>query len=187
MAAVASGQPLPDIARRVLEEQAELLHAQRIELRMRHVGEMVRAALWAILAMAAFALIALIGAVLVLATKSDALIVQSFRVPPALAAKGLTGEVVATQVLDKLAEMQVAHPNRLVPRRPMRTIGRTNSRSTSPIPAPPTDQFWSLLRGWLGKETRISGEVIETAGGPGADDAGRRQAGSKIRQQDAQP
>ena len=43
MAAAASGKPLPDIARRVLEEQAELLHAQRIELKLRHIGEVVRA------------------------------------------------------------------------------------------------------------------------------------------------
>ena len=41
MAAAASGKPLPALARRVLEEQAELLSAQRSEMR-RHVGERTR-------------------------------------------------------------------------------------------------------------------------------------------------
>jgi hypothetical protein len=67
----------------------------------------VRAALWAILAIAALVLVVLLGVVIVRAARSDALVVQPFDVPPALEAKGLTGKVVATQVLDKLAELQV--------------------------------------------------------------------------------
>ena len=164
MAAVASGKPLPDVARRVLEEQADLLHAQRVELRMRHVGEMVRAALWAILAIAAFAIIALIGAVVIRAAKSDALIVQSFRVPPALEAKGLTGEVVATQVLDKLAEMQSTSESARAASS-YANNWENDLKIDIPNTGASTDQVWKLLRGWLGKETRISGEVIETGGG----------------------
>lgn len=167
MIAAASGKPLPDAALNVLEKharlidcQAELAKAQCSELKLRKVGEGVRAVLWGTLAIAAFGVIALIGAVLVRASGSDALIVQSFRVPPRLEARGLKGEVVATQVLDKLADMQ----------------GRTKSvRAAStyannwddelkidiPNTGASTDQVWKILRGWLGKETRISGEVIE--------------------------
>ncbi len=163
MAAAASGKPLPEVARRVLEEQARFLSAQCAELRLRRIGEGVRAALWAILAIAALAVVGLIVAVVVRATRTDALIVQSFRVPPSLAAKGLTGEVLATQVLDRLADMQ----------------GRTESvRAAStyannweddlkidiPNTGATTSEVWKLLRGWLGKETRISGEVIEVDG-----------------------
>jgi tetratricopeptide (TPR) repeat protein len=164
MAAAASGKPLPEVARRVLEEQARFLSAQCAELRLRRIGEGVRAALWAILAIAALAVVGLIIAVVVQASRADALVVQSFRVPPSLTAKGLTGEVVATQVLDKLAEMQA---------------GTDSSRAASsyannwedelkidiPNTGANTDQLWKLLRGWLGKETRISGEVIETKNG----------------------
>ena len=164
MAAVATGKPLPDVARRVLEEQADLLHAQRVELRMRHVGEMVRAALWAILAVAAFAIIALIAAVVVRAAQSDALIVQSFRVPPALEAKGLSGEVVATQVLDKLAEMQSTSESARAASS-YANNWENDLKIDIPNTGASTDQLWKLLRGWLGKETRISGEVIDTGGG----------------------
>jgi tetratricopeptide (TPR) repeat protein len=164
MAAAASGKPFPEVARRVLEEQARFLSAQCAELRLRRIGEGVRAALWAILAVAALAVVGLIIAIVVQASRTDALIVQSFRVPPSLAARGLTGEVVATQVLDKLADMQ----------------GRTESvRAAStyannwedelkidiPNTGATTSEVWKVLRGWLGKETRISGEVIETATG----------------------
>jgi hypothetical protein len=47
MVAAASGRPLPDIARHVLQEQANLIRAQCSELRLRRIGEGVRAALWA--------------------------------------------------------------------------------------------------------------------------------------------
>ena len=125
MAAASSGKPLPDAARNVLEKHARLIDCQIGEFRLRKIGESVRAALWAILAVAAFGVVILLGAVLVSATRADALIVQSFRVPPSLEAKGLTGEVVATQVLDKLAGMQEGSRNPPARRRPMPIIGRT--------------------------------------------------------------
>jgi tetratricopeptide (TPR) repeat protein len=164
MAAAASGKPLPDAARSVLEKHGRLIDAQVTELRMRHVGERVRAALWALLAIAALLLIGLIVSVVIKAARTDALIVQSFRVPPALAAKGLTGEVVATQVLDKLAEMQAATPSSRAA-----SAYANNWEDDLKIDIPntgaTTDQVWRLLRGWLGKETRISGEVIDAGSG----------------------
>ena len=164
MAAAASGKPLPDLARRVLEEQAELLSAQRLEMKLRHVGEIVRAALWAMLALVAFALIAFIIALVVRASRSDALIVEGFRVPPTLESRGLSGEVVATQLLDRLAQMEEQSDSI----RTAKTYGNNwgdelkidipNTRATA-------DQLWRLLRGWLGSETRISGEVTQTPEG----------------------
>src|SRR3954452_6373989 len=103
MAAAVSGRPLPDVARRLLEEQSALIRAQCAELHLRGIGERVRAALWAILAIAALAIVGLLALLLVHAARTNALIVQSFQVPPALATRGLSGQVVATQVLDRLA------------------------------------------------------------------------------------
>lgn len=161
MASVASGKPLPDVARSILEEQAKLIRAQTADLRLRQVGEGVRALLWGALAIAAAILVALMIAVLVRAAKTDALLVQSFRVPPSLEANGLSGEVVATQLLDKLAEMQ----ERTKSVRGASTYAN-NWEDQLKIEIPNTgataDQVWKLLRGWLGSETRISGEVIET-------------------------
>ena len=164
MHAVASGKPLPDVARRLLEEQSQLVHAQCSEIRTRQVGERVRAALWAVLAVAATGIVVLIGVMLVQAARSDALVVQSFRVPPAMQARGLTGEVVATQLLDKLAEMQEQSESTRAA-----SSYANNWENDLKIDIPNTgataEQVWKLLRGWLGKETRISGEVIETKEG----------------------
>ena len=164
MHAVASGKPLPDVARRLLEEQSRFVRAQTSEIRTRQVGERVRAALWAVLAIAAAAILVLIGAMLIRASRTDALVVQSFRVPPAMQAKGLTGEVVATQLLDKLAEMQEQSESTRAA-----SSYANNWENDLKIDIPNTgataEQIWKLLRGWLGKETRISGEVIETPGG----------------------
>ena len=164
MHAAVSGRPLPDVAQRLLHEQAELIHAQCAELRLRATGERVRAALWAILAIIALALVGLVGLLLFRAARADALIVESFQVPPALNAQGLSGQVVATEVLDKLAQMQAQSES-------MRAASSydNNWGDDLKIDIPNTgataDQVWKLLRGWLGKETRISGEVIETPAG----------------------
>ncbi len=171
MVAAASGKPLPDAARNVLEKharlidrQAELAQAQCAELKLRRVGEGVRAALWGILAILALAVVGLLAAVVIRASRSDALIVQSFRVPPALIAKGLTGEVVATQVLDKLAELQEGTES---VRAPSTYANNWEDELKIDIPntGATTDQVWKVLRGWLGKETRISGEVIDLGDG----------------------
>jgi tetratricopeptide (TPR) repeat protein len=164
MASASTGRPLPDVARTVLEKHAKLIDYQVKELRLRHVGESVRAALWAILAIAAAAILALVIAIVIRASRSDALVVQSFRVPPSLAARGLTGEVVATQILDNLAEFESQSQSS----RAASTYAN-NWEDELKIDIPNTgasaDQLWKLLRGWLGKETRISGEIIETKDG----------------------
>jgi hypothetical protein len=164
MIVAASGKPIPDVARRVLEEEARLLHAQCTELRLREIGERVRAALWAILAASALIIVGLIVTVVVKAARSDALVVESFRVPPAMAAQGLTGEVVAKEVLDKVAEFEQSTQSSRSP-----TSYDNNWGDDLKIDIPQTgatfDQIWKLLREWLGKETRISGEVIQTKNG----------------------
>ena len=164
MHAVASGKPLPDVARHLLEEQSRFVRAQTSEIRTRQVGERVRAALWAVLAIAAAAVVGLIGVMLVQASRTDALVVQSFRVPPSMQAKGLTGEVVATQLLDELAKMQEQSESTRAA-----SSYANNWENDLKIDIPNTgataEQVWKLLRGWLGKETRISGEVIETKDG----------------------
>ena len=164
LAAVNSGKPLPDIARRVLEEQTRLLHAQVAELKLRHVGEGVRAVLWGVLAIAAAIIVALLVSLVIRAARTDALVVQSFGVPPGMAAKGLSGEVVATHVLDKLAAMQAASESTRAA-----SSYDNNWQNDLKIDIPNTgatfDQVWKLLRNWLGKETRISGEVVESKSG----------------------
>ena len=164
MGAAASGKGLPEIARRVLEEQADYLHAQTAELKLSHIGNSVRAVLWGVLALLALGMLLLIGAVVVRAARADALVVESFKVPPAMAAKGLSGDVVATQVLDQLAALQQKTESTRAASSYANNWGN-DLKIDIPNTGATADQIWTLLRGWLGKETRISGEVIETPQG----------------------
>ncbi|HZK98785.1 MAG TPA: hypothetical protein VFC47_02705 [Caulobacteraceae bacterium] len=90
--------------------QAEHLHEQRevqlSHLKLRRLGERMRLAFQAF-----FILIGTGLAVGVLVMAWDAehdhgLVVEAFSAPPDLAARGLTGQVIAKQVLDNLVTMQ---------------------------------------------------------------------------------
>ena len=164
LAAVNSGKPIPEVARRVLEEQAQLIRAQRDELRLNHIGGLVRAVLWGALAIVAVGMLILVGSLLIRAARADALVVESFKVPPAMAQQGLTGDVIATQVLDKISGFQA----KTISARAANSYDN-NWGNDLKIDIPNTgataEQLWKLLRGWLGKETRISGEIVGTKKG----------------------
>lgn len=176
MAAVNQSQPLPDIARTVLEkhaylldkqaslaeEEARLAKKQAQELELKHVSERVQAGLWLLLAAGVLSLLGLIGWAAWRAANTQALVVEPFAMPPALVAQGLTGEVAATRTLDEVKRM----------------LGEGSSARSAAsyendwgddlkIDIPNTgltmDQGWKLLRRTLGKETRFSGDVVQNA------------------------
>ncbi len=49
-----------------------------------------------------------IGAAIWDAAHDDGLVIEAFQVPPDMAARGLTGQTVASQLLDKLSALQAA-------------------------------------------------------------------------------
>ena len=95
------------------------------------------------------------------AAHDHGLIVEAFSVPPDLAQRGLTGQVVAKQVLDKLTDMQAQ----------TETMRASNSYSNNwgdelKVEIPETGvslgQVRQYLHLWLGHETHITGEVFRT-------------------------
>ncbi len=84
--------------------------------------------------------------------------------PPDLAQRGLTGQVVAKQVLDKLTEMQALTQT-------MRAAGsyKNNWGAELKVEIPETGvslgELRQYLHAWLGHETHVTGEVVHTAGG----------------------
>ena len=98
------------------------------------------------------------------AAHSSGLIIEPFTVPPDLAAKGLGGEAVAGQILDKLTQMQDV----TISSRPPQTYARywgENAKVEIPETGISIGDFQNFLRGWLGHDTRISGDVWHTATG----------------------
>ncbi len=98
------------------------------------------------------------------ASRSSGLLIEPFSVPPEMAARGLTGEVVAARFLDKLQEMQAAtHSDR-----PANSF-QNNWGSEIKVEIPETGltfgELDKLLRDKFGHTSHVSGEVFKTADG----------------------
>jgi tetratricopeptide (TPR) repeat protein len=116
------------------------------------------------------------------AAHETGLVVEPFTVPPDLAQQGLTGQVVAKQVLDRLSELQL----QTVSDRPANAY-RNNWGDDLKVEIPETGislgELSNYLRASLGHETRISGEVYRTPAGltvaaRSGEAAGKRLTGS---------
>lgn len=161
MVAVASGADRHGAARAVLEKHARLIDIQcareKEEWRVLRVQRLTR---WLIL-LAVAALLAAIGGALWSASRSSSLIIEPFGVPPALERRGLTGKVVSARVLDRLAELQRATESM----RGEKSYAN-NWQDDIQLDIPQTGislgEAWRTLKGWLGEEMRIGGEIVET-------------------------
>jgi tetratricopeptide (TPR) repeat protein len=168
----------PDVARRtaelltkqshMLDVQMEHLHEQRLlqmsHLRMRRWEEwshMILRALGACLGMAVA--VAVVIAVWQ-ARQDNSVVITPFSAPPDLAAAGLSGEVLASHLLDHLAELQ-EHTDSARAADTFRHAGGEDIKVEIPETGISIGEFLKLLRGWLGHETRITGDVAHTPGG----------------------
>ena len=159
MAAASSGRPLPEAARAVLEK-----HAALIDIQCRHEREEIayvrvqRITRWLILGAIAAALLGLASLIRGAAT-GHALVVEPFNVPPSLAQAGLSGEVMATRVMDQVARMQ----EQGLSTRPASTYSADwgdDINVAIPQTGATLGELKRMLRGWFGNETRISGEAV---------------------------
>jgi len=158
-----------------LEEQTAVLRLQkeqmqeesdlhRWSLRIRHFSDVMKVAFELSVAFIVVALAAGIGAAIWNAAHDKGVVIEAFSVPPDMAAKGLTGEVVATKLLDRLAALQA----QTVSNRAASSYAN-NWGNDIKVQIPDTGvsigELNRYLRGWLGHETRISGEIYHTDSG----------------------
>ena len=153
-----------DDQRALIADQRHHLHEQFKHLHLsvweKQLGVLLRVAT----AIVGIAVAAGVGLMVWDAAHSNALIVEPFTVPPDLAAKGLSGEVVAGQILDKLTLMQ----NVTVSSRQPQTYARywgDNAKVEIPETGISIGEFQHFLRGWLGHDIRISGDLWHTPAG----------------------
>ena len=97
------------------------------------------------------------------AAHSNTLRIEPFSVPPDLASRGMTGEVVAARLLDQLVDMQ-AQTNSL---RAPRTFTNSWDEKSIKLDIPETGvslgELDSFLREKLGDDIHVSGEVVHRA------------------------
>lgn len=152
----------------LLDLQAEDLHEQRqlilSRLRLGRWKDRVSLTLQAVTAVLGLAVAFALGAMAWQARQDHGVTIAPFSVPPDLAARGLTGQVVAARVLDRLSELQ----NQTVSVRPASSYA-DNWGDDIKVEIPETGvsigELNRYLRQWLGHEVRVSGEVVRTAAG----------------------
>jgi hypothetical protein len=181
-AALAFGAASREKADRYLDEQtkvaraqAEFLHLQsedlrqeerlrRRSLRLHHVSETMKVAFELSLALLALTLIVMVGAALWSAAHDDGLVIESFSVPPDMAARGLTGDVVAARLLDKLAKLQAQTASARAASSYANNWGG-DIKVQIPDTGVSIGQLYDYLTQWLGHQTHISGEITRNAAG----------------------
>ncbi|HEX4096678.1 MAG TPA: hypothetical protein VHX64_08110, partial [Caulobacteraceae bacterium] len=148
--------------------QKEHLHEQRqvvlSRLRLGRWKDRVTLALQAMTGAVGLAAAVAVGVMAWQAHEDHGVSIAPFSVPPDLGQRGLTGQVVAAQVLDRLSELQ----QQTVSARPGSTYDE-NWGDDIKVEIPETGVSLGELNRWLrellGHETRITGEVVRTAGG----------------------
>ena len=98
------------------------------------------------------------------AHEADGVVIETFSVPPDLAARGLTGQVLASQVEDRLNALQAA----TFSARPAASYSNNwghDIKVEIPETGVSVGELQRVLREWLGHETRISGEVFRSPQG----------------------
>ncbi|HEX3432097.1 MAG TPA: hypothetical protein VHT03_14545 [Rhizomicrobium sp.] len=168
----ALSQAAQETAEAYLKEQTRLARLQADEiaredrlrhwlLRFSHASTIMKLAFELSLALI-FLVVAgiLVGAVWS-AVQDRGLVVESFSVPPDLAARGLTGEVVATRLLDGLAALQTQTVSLRASSSYANDWG-SNIKVQIPDTGISIGEFNRLLHSWLGHQTRISGDIYRT-------------------------
>ena len=148
---------LIDDQRHHLREQFKLL---RLGVWEKRLGVLLRIATMVV----GLAVAAALGFLVWDATQAQGLVIEAFSVPPDLAARGLTGEVVATRFRDQVQAMQAATKSE----RPADTY-QDNWGSELKVEIPDTGltlgELDQMLRDRFGHVSHVTGEVVRTASG----------------------
>jgi tetratricopeptide (TPR) repeat protein len=145
--------------KKLIAEQREQMHDQDKRTRLGIVDQRFSIALKAITALVGITLAAGIALMVWNASGSGGLVIEPFSVPPDLAARGLTGPVLASKLLDRLAAMQAQTDSQRDPKTYTNYWGddiKVEIPSTG-ISIGELDRF---LREKLGHPTHITGEVV---------------------------
>ncbi len=152
----------------LVELQAKEL-AHELELRhwslwVRHASGLLKLALELAAGLLLLFAVTAIGVMVWNAAHADGLVIESFSVPPDLTARGLTGEVVASQLLDRTNEVLTANTG--VVEATTASISRGDDIKVEiPDTGISLGELYRFLRRWLGHETMVDGEVYRTSAG----------------------
>jgi tetratricopeptide (TPR) repeat protein len=137
---------------------------QYSDLRLKRLSDGLKVMFEVSLAVVGLMVLIAIAAAIWTASRSSSVVVDSFSAPPDLAAKGLTGEVLATKFLDDLTVFQ-AQTRASAAKRGLKDAWSGDIKVEVPQTGVSIGEVMRALRDWLGHETHVGGNLEETADG----------------------
>ena len=159
------GKAADPVADRFLERQEELvakqlhhLDEQFRHLRLKHFSDRLRVTIQLMTILVGATVAAILGWMAFDASRADGIVIKPFTVPPSLSARGVTGETVASKVMDSLSAMaEIARPSER-----QKSVDADWGQHIA-IEIPETGVSLSQVDQWLreklGHQRRITGEV----------------------------
>jgi Tfp pilus assembly protein PilF len=160
-----------DEARALLEKHSRLIDAQEVLARadLRHrgwqiIGERVGALIKGLTALVGILILVGIASFLWSASRASGMVVDAFSVPPPMDRQGLTGAVVAGQLLDEVIAIEASTESARAPSSYENSWSDTDG-VVVPYTGVSLGQLRRDARAWLGSETHLKGEVVQLGGG----------------------
>ena len=158
-----------------LDEQTRLLRLQAEELSheiglrhwsllVRHLSNLLKLAFELSIALVLLGIVALLANAVWEAAHDDGLVIEAFTVPPDLAERGLTGQVIATRMLDNLSALQAQTNSNRAPGSFANNWGN-DIKVEIPETGVSIGEVSHYLRQVLGHQTHITGEVVREGAG----------------------
>jgi tetratricopeptide (TPR) repeat protein len=153
-----------DIAALQIENLRKQDEYETSHLRWRRFNDQMKGALQMMLVAVGLVVVIGIGAAIWNAANDKGLVIDAFEVPPDLAAKGLSGDVIANKVLSRLTQFQTETDSMRASASYANNWG-DNIKVQIPNTGVSISEFNRALHEWLGRQTRISGEIYRTPDG----------------------
>jgi tetratricopeptide (TPR) repeat protein len=151
---------LADLQIDTLQKQDEF---ETSHLRWRRFNDQMKGAMQIMLVLIGALFVFGIGAAVWSAAHDDGVVIEAFNVPPDMQARGLTGSVVSSMLLDKLTDLQAHTDSARAP------SSYASKGEDIKVQIPDTgisiSEAYRYLSGWLGHQTHISGDVYRGARG----------------------
>ena len=152
--------------RGLIDLQMHHLKAQFAQLRLRTIGDAAKLALQALSLAAALGVAAVLGLMVHDAMAARGMVVAGFSAPPSLAARGLTGDVLAADLTHRISGVaRVTNAYSLTQSEDASAESTDRAKLDIPETGLSLNEVARFLRRRLGRETRISGDLIDLGDG----------------------
>ena len=154
-----------------LRDQRKLINLQAQELShelglrhwslwVRHASGLLKLGLELSAGLLLLALVAGLGIMVWNASRAEGLVVETFSVPPSLAAAGITGEAISEDVTDHISDFRASTEGRTyVTNGSIRQDRGEDIKVEIPETGVSLTQVWRTLKSWLGSERHLRGSL----------------------------